>query len=134
MAIVEMTKAQVIEALEKERLTSGDWGNEGGQDGDDPVGRGCSFCAVGAVVRRMVAKSSSFQAIYDRAEHLGWGPLRQLSDVYEGAVNGSGRQDREDAIEEGRAAAIAHVRDHFPDTVQLNIGAVKPGRGMKVIG
>jgi hypothetical protein len=135
MAIVEMTKQSVIEAIERERLTCGSWADAPWHhDDDEPVSKDCSFCAVGAVVRRAMAATAPFWNVHQTAADVGFtDPLMiGLSAVYEGAVNDGGA-GLEAALEEGRQAAIAHVRASFPETIHVDIGDAKPRRGMRVV-
>lgn len=140
MTIVEMTKAQVIEALEKEpRLTAGTWAKP---EREARKIVACSYCAVGAVVRQALA-GVDIDPVIEVAEDCGsdGGVMQSLSDVYENAAWGDTdfeyreRRRVEFAdMEAGRAAAIAHVRERFPGVVRIDIGNAEPRAGMRVLG
>jgi len=143
MTIVEMTKKQVIEALRAEKLTSGAFiRGRGHALGHVTKAKDCAVCAVGAVVRKALAATASERDVEDIIVTRAKLPtlLRKLSDVYEVAVCGDvgglafgGHGFTKDKAEAGRAAAIAHVRKHFPARIRIDISNAKPRRGMKIV-
>lgn len=131
MAIVEISKRRVIEVLTRENLKHGTYGDDPKGSTDSKVlasTRGCSFCAVGAVVRGamwskatvgQVARAASCQGIGGSPE------LRQMEGAFEGwDVGGEG----------GRKAVVAWARKNLPASIRIDIGNAKPRRGMKVVG
>lgn len=131
--IVEMTKKQILEVLRKEPLTHGvyaEWPiNVSGSAPADT--KGCSFCAVGQIVRAAMAKNTPLfkvnEAAYSRAESQ---LLVEMERVFEDTPHPLGRVLDEGA---GREAAIDFVKKNFPARVRLNIGSAKPRRGMKIV-
>lgn len=137
MAIVEMTKAEVIEAIRSERLTALEWVSE---RGDAPPSESCSFCAVGAVVRRAMADDAAATSVAHMAGRAAeWSiPMDALSDVFEDAVAADPDEIRNvpaAQLEAGRAAAIAFVESaEFPDSIAIDLGTAAPRPGMNVVG
>jgi hypothetical protein len=146
MAIVEMTKAQVIDALKREKLTATEWVSE---FTGKPASEECCFCAVGAMVRAAMSPAVSTDLIVSASRDRTRGTvLEELSNVYERAV-GTGCEDvgldavdidpsegdtfPEEALEAGRKAAIAYVESDFPDVVHVDIGSATPREGMRVV-
>lgn len=125
MAIVEMTKAQVIAVLKREdNFVQGTF-----IAGDIEPAAKCAVCAVGAVVRAALPRNASGTDV-----HVAIG---QMSDAayceYLGSLSAA-FEHAEGDFEEIRKAAIAHVREHFPARVRIDIGNAKPRRGMRVVG
>jgi hypothetical protein len=149
MALVELTKKQVIEAIRKEpRLRYCRWVGvlrpSGGtssllaeRQDKPPPARKCTFCAVGAVVRAAMATTTPVTLIAEAAADGGGddaSPLSALSEAFEGACSETMLDVTAADAEAGRKAAIDHVRKNFPARVRIDIGAAKPRRGMKVVG
>jgi len=151
MAIVELTKKQIIEALKKEpRLRYGRWvgiiGAHGGtlaphslEDVETLEARSprCTFCAVGAVVRSAMSRRASVVDVEGIACEIGNdsdSPMFMLSDRFEGAMPHALVDLSSKDAEDGRWAAIEYVREEFPPKIRIDIGRAKPRRGMKVVG
>lgn len=137
MTTVEMTRAQVISAIKRERLTARQWVSE---DSDAPPTASCGFCAVGSVVRRAMAQSTPAGWIGNVAEHIGWdgSTMQELSSAFEACAsidNGvKAPTVTDETLEAGRAAAIAYVESPaFPDYIEIDIGVARPGRGVRVV-
>ncbi len=115
MARVEMTKAEVIEAIRGENLVAGEWVSE--YESAKATAE-CCFCAVGSVVRRAMSDEATTTQIANGAQAHGWkdGPLHALSDAFESAALEMADSDDEgdliydtDALEAGRAAGMTCV-------------------------
>ena len=135
--IIEMKKADVIKLLKAEkRLTRGMW-----IYGNSNIPSRCSVCAVGAIVRRMLATTVSVEAVEGLAGHMAGyyigydSRLRQLSEVYEAAAREAAGvfHDWTAGTAEGMKAAIAHIRTNWPATIRFDIGDARPRRGMKIV-
>ncbi len=75
MAIVEMTKRQVIEVLRKEKLTHCTFGEAAPFRSEDETLarlRSCSFCAVGQVVRAVMRSSATVADVAPVAANACW--------------------------------------------------------------
>lgn len=139
MAIVEMTKRQVIEVLRKEKLTHSVFAADpdGIQATPTPANTpGCSFCAVGQIVRAAMATAAPVSDVFDAAvKSKCYGrPLRGLESAFEFGYKGAddGAEDHDGEL--GRRAAISYARKNLPPRVCIDIGDAKPRRGMKVVG
>ena len=133
---IEMKKADVIKLLKAEkRLTRGMW-----IYGNSNIPSRCSVCAVGAIVRRMLATTVSVEAVEGLAGHMAGyyigydSRLRRLSEVYEAAAREAAGvfHDWTAGTAEGMKAAIAHIRTNWPATIRFDIGDARPRRGMKI--
>jgi hypothetical protein len=134
MAIVEMTKRQVIEVLRKEKLVSGSYGSTPRHLNAETTkanAPGCAFCAVGQVVRAASATTTSVADVAMNARSVAayTKPMRRIERAFEG-WDTSGDWDNE----KGRKAAIKWARRFLPAKVRINIGNAEPRRGMKVVG
>lgn len=133
--IIEMKKADVIKLLKAEKRRTRDaW-----IDGSSNIPSRCSVCAVGAIVRRMLATTVSTDAVDDLAGHMAGhdigydSRLRRLSMVYEEAAREAAPYDWASGTAEGMKAAIAHIRENWPATIRFDIGDARPRRGMKIV-
>lgn len=131
--IVEMTKKQILEVLRKEPLTHGTYaGWPVNVPGSAPADtKGCSFCAVGQVVRAAMATKTPLFKVNEAACSRANSPLLiEMERVFERVPQPLGNVLDDGA---GREAAIDFVKKNFPARVRLNIGTAKPRRGMKVV-
>jgi len=149
MAIVELTKAQVLAAIKREKLVSGAWavpsdsfhvtsGRKANKYAKMSNVEACAVCAVGAVVRAAMIDTTYWEVndlaaravMRDRKFH-------RLSALFEGTANpinaGNSVREAKANLEKARKKALAFVRKNFPAKVRIDLGGVPPRRGMKVI-
>lgn len=154
MTTIEVSKKDIIKALETEpKLFSGAWALTKRRSDAGlariKVADDCRVCAVGAVMRSVLAPTQPAKAIvraalaatdgaqaltyadYAKVELRAGRPMAALSCVFEFAELRRGWFDKEG--EAGRAAATAFVKEHFPKRIRIDIDGARPRKGVKVI-
>lgn len=166
MTTIELTKAQVIKAIEREPLLRpGAWIRG---DYDTQIGslktRECGACAVGGVLRATLAPTCTVGRLYGIADVAAGDrvvpacrhdaprgifeeavgrirdgePWAALSIVFEGLCDLRGRSSptgglRGQDLAVVRRQTVAFVRNHFPNTVRMDIDGARPRAGVKVV-
>jgi len=152
MTTIRMTKRFVADILRKEPLSGLTFGEfVAGNAHIKASDEGCASCAVGTVVRRVLADGATAAQARDVAFCMqcsqpgsGWtcvvvcdddGPWRALSKTYESAVRLSSNPNRSAKLADGRRAAVRYVEKHFPSHVTLDINGYKArkARGVTVV-
>jgi hypothetical protein len=136
MTTIEVTKADIIKALQKQRhLRFASWGY------------GDCCCAVGAVVTRTLPRGASIEDACSASvidENSDRAPVRlakqghhmdALMCAFErfGQINGDEDRGAGYASAKTRRETIAFVRTHFPARIRFSIDGAKPRRGVKVV-
>ena len=115
--IVEVLKKDLIARLRKQPLCRGMFF----EAFESKPLKACRTCAVGCLVALAVRDSEdSYDANF---EFMLDSRLVGLSDIFE----------EEGDLEKGRRAALDYVKDHFPNKIPVNIGNLKPRRGVKKV-
>ncbi len=148
--VIELTREFVAESIEREPML------EAGQfvayaDPDDLAG-GCAACAVGAVMRRAMAADSlgkSVVSVCSATSHAGplWprgeighdatiieraraeavrAPMNALSYLFESL-------SKTRSVNRARGEVAAFVREHFPETIRVNINGFAPAADVRVV-
>ena len=134
-----LTRDEVIHAIRTEPLlVAGYWVNPNGYAAnlEAAIDRGCSFCAVGAVLRSVVDKNMSIERFgheayrvarfvdlvlgeFDKREDAPHQALRKGN--YMGALNFFFEQASEVDPLHARDDTCTFVRDYFPETITFEV-------------